>query len=633
MAQAKLLPLVVVLVAASTLTRAARAEDGIGSLLAPIQELWSGKKKNAVAFEVKLSVAGDNGDLEDTLEETSSLVSESDAGAPSAATLLALAREEPARLTAALYQEGYYSGRITVAVAGRAVEEIGPDFAAPEAGPIPVTIDVDPGPLFHFGRIAIANGDEVAPAGANADFAETAGLVEGAPARSRAILEAGNRIVASWKERGHAFAKVVSRNVTADHAAQTIDVAFTVDPGPAARFGEVEVKGAERFETELLRSRAGIPAGERYSPEALKAARKRLSKLDGLRGVRIVEGDTPDTEGRIPITIEVTERKARYFGANAAVSSVDGAEVGAYWGHRNVFGGGESLRLDATVSNLGSNAAKDLEYETKLSLTRPSIANAYTDYKMTLAVKHEEPDSYQSDEATFSVGAAHQFSPFLTGEAAVKTSWIQTEDVFGDSEFVLLSLPGELVYDTRDNPLDATRGWRGALFAEPAADLLNSTAFVRTHAQLSGYTEISKTPRVVVAGKVGVGTVAGADLEDVPATSRFLAGGGGSVRGYAFRSIGPDFAGESVGGLSIVEMSGELRIQVTDSIGIVPFVDAAFVNSDSFFGGDSETAVGVGVGLRYHTAIGPIRFDVATPLDKLAGEPEVVFYVGLGQAF
>ena len=445
-----------------------------------------------------------------------------------------------------------------------------------------------------------------------------------------------------------------SRDVVADHATRKIDVAFVIDPGPPAQFGAVEVRGAERFEEELLRSRAGIPLGEPYSPDTLKAARKRLAKLDCVRGVRIIEGDAPDSAGRIPIIIDVTERKAHYIGANAAMSSVDGAEIGGYWGHRNVFGNGESLRLDATLSNLGSKTARDLEYEAKISLTRPSIASAHTDYGTSLSIQHEAPESYDSDKSTLSVGVTHQFSPDLTGKVAVASSWIATVDAFGSAEYFLLSLPGELVCDTRDNQLDPHSGWRAALTAEPATDIRNGTAFIRTRAQLSGYAEIAKSdgivspesasegtgsqwsgPQGIVAtGRIAAGTIAGADIQDVPVTSRFLAGGGGSVRGYTFRSIGPGFADEVTGGLSIVEASAELRIQVTETVGLVPFVDAAFVTGDSFFGGDSETALGVGFGLRYRTAIGPIRFDVATPLiNKLAGDPEVVFYVGLGQAF
>jgi translocation and assembly module TamA len=635
MANAKLSLAIAALTGLCLLSGPAHAQDEEGGILQSIQNWWSGKPAKAIAFEATLTVADDPDDLEDKLEDASALVTESDQGASSVTNLLALARDEPARLTAALYAEGYYSGKIEVRIGEQLIDDTVREITLPQDGPAQVTITVEPGPLFHFRRIAISYRGKSAPDnGGVDDLAEKVGLSSGAPAKSSAILKATDGIIAYWKERGHAFAKIGARDVTADHAARTVDVAFTVEPGAPTQFGDVKIKGAERFETELLRSRADIPVGEPYSPRRLKEARKRLTKLNGLRGVRIIEGEAPDADGRIPILIEVTERKARYIGANAAVSSIDGAEIGAYWGHRNIFGGGENLRVEGTVSNLGGDAANGLEYEAKISLTRPSIASAYTDYKTALSFKHEEPESYRSDEAALSYGIIHQFSRALTGELAVKGSWIQIdEDAFGESEFLIVSLPGELIYDTRDNPLDAKEGWRGSLAAEPSYDLENSTSFVKSYGQISGYTEISKTPSVVAAARIGAGTIAGADQEDVPATSRFLAGGGGSVRGYAYRIVGPEIDDEIVGGLSIVEASAELRIKVSETLGVVPFVDAAYVTNDSFFSGGSATAIGVGLGLRYYTSIGPIRLDVAFPLDKLDGEPVVAFYVGLGQAF
>ncbi len=471
------------LLAASVISGDARAQDSLASIFAPIERLWSGEPDNPVGYEVSLSVSGGHDDLEDRLEAASALAAGSERGAASDVALLALARDDPARLTAALYQEGYYSGRIVIRIAGQAVDAGTDRIELPEQGPAPVEIAVETGPLFTFGEIGIRS-----KSGAETDeaAAQAAGLKPGAPARSGVILEAGERIVLRWKQQGHAFARLVSRDVTADHASRTVDVIFTVDPGPHARFGAVEVRGAEQFESELLRSRAAIPENAPYSPDALQSARRRLTKLDGVRGVRIMEGEAPDSEGRIPITIEVTERKPRYFGANAAISLVDGAQIGAYLGHRNLLGQGESVRLDGKVSNLGGDAAEDLEYEARLTLTRPSLADPYTDYKTALSYRHEEPDSYVSDEAKLSFGAMRQFSPTLTGELAIQGIWIQAEDAFGPSEFFMLTLPGELVHDSRDDPLDASRGWRAAIRLEPAADIMNSNTFLSSYGQVSG---------------------------------------------------------------------------------------------------------------------------------------------------
>src|SRR3712207_1943357 len=125
------------------------------------------------------------------------------------------------------------------------------------------------------------------------------------------------------------------------------------------------------------------------------------------------------------------------------------------------------------------------------------------------------------------------------------------------------------------------------------------------------------------------------DLAEIPIDRLFLAGGGGSIRGYAYQSVGVTLPnGDVIGGRSLLEGSLELRARVTDSIGVVPFVDVGRASADPVPDVSAEDwRVGVGVGLRYYTSLGPIRLDVATPLDPGPGDPSVAFYVGIGQAF
>jgi translocation and assembly module TamA len=105
------------------------------------------------------------------------------------------------------------------------------------------------------------------------------------------------------------------------------------------------------------------------------------------------------------------------------------------------------------------------------------------------------------------------------------------------------------------------------------------------------------------------------------------------VRGFAYRSLGPHAFGEPIGGRSLVEGSVEARIRVTDTIGIVPFVDAGTAFEGSLPNGSQRLRVAAGLGLRYHTGIGPIRLDVAVPLGRERGDRPVAVYLGFGQAF
>ncbi|HWK42562.1 MAG TPA: BamA/TamA family outer membrane protein, partial [Croceibacterium sp.] len=113
-------------------------------------------------------------------------------------------------------------------------------------------------------------------------------------------------------------------------------------------------------------------------------------------------------------------------------------------------------------------------------------------------------------------------------------------------------------------------------------------------------------------------------------------GGGGSVRGYAYRGIGPrNNSGDPTGGRSLTEFSLEARIRTGmfgGALGIVPFIDAGTVGDDATPGFD-EIKFGAGVGVRYYTGFGPLRLDVAMPLNPGPGDPKVGVYVALGQSF
>ena len=110
------------------------------------------------------------------------------------------------------------------------------------------------------------------------------------------------------------------------------------------------------------------------------------------------------------------------------------------------------------------------------------------------------------------------------------------------------------------------------------------------------------------------------------------------MRGQPYQSLGaevipgPDGTTIETGGMSVANATAEVRYQLREKIGLVGFADAGKVWTDGAFGGDSDWHAGAGVGVRYNTPIGPLRFDVAGPVGGDTGEG-VQVYLGLGQAF
>ncbi|SDO10266.1 autotransporter secretion outer membrane protein TamA [Filomicrobium insigne] len=588
--------------------------------------------EGALAYTAAIEIDGEDRSLKDKLSQISLLVTNAKQGAADTGALAARAQADIEQLTAALYAEAHYGAKIDVRIAGIPLGTFNPDaIEATPSAPIVVQISIAPGPVFHFGQVAFT---QTAPTRAQPPTEpEFYKLVRGAPARSDIIITAIDRFVEEWRRAGYPFARVAQKDIRADHARSMVDLHVAVDPGAPAVYGWISVVGTKDMSSDTIADQSALRPGQRFDPKDLKTTRERLRKLEAVESVRIVEGENVDASGGIPITLDVTERKPRFFGATAFVSTLDGAEVGAFWGHRNLFGEGERLRVDGSVSRLGADSIDQLQYNAGAVFSKPGILDIDTDLFLEFRFEREAPDTYDSYSGRIKGGLSRRFDDHLSGTIALEGRQAYVEDAFGDRDFTLISLPTEIDYDTRDNKLDPASGVHIFLRGAPTVDVAGGNAFVESRAQLASYLALTEERRAILAGRVVVGSVAGASLIDVPATSRFFAGGGGSARGYEYRSLGPEYRGEVTGGLALAEASAELRLRVTETIGLVPFIDVAAVSSESTFDFSDPLYVGAGIGLRYFSAIGPIRLDAAVPLTERDDRPGFGLYVGLGQAF
>jgi translocation and assembly module TamA len=584
-------------------------------------------------YELDFQVVGADEELAERLQVASNLYAQRERPASGTSGLLARARGDYGRILAALYRDARYGGAITILVAGQPPEAIEPDADLPD--PVAVSVRVEAGPLYRFGAIAIDNRPPYATDELRRlDSPRELDFVADAPARSTAILAAEASLIAAWRQLGHPKAAIAARDIVADHRTRTVDVTLRVAPGPPARFNGVMVTGTERMDPAFVAYLTGITTGEEYDPDEVEAAAERLRRLQVFRSIVIEEAGPLTPAGLLPLTVRVAERPPRVFGAGGSYSSIDGASIEGYWTHRNLFGHAERLRVEGRVRGIDSTEAEDFDYFLGVHFTRPGVLTPDTDFLAQAQAEQEIVDAYDRRSVSARAGFAHRFSPALTGDIGALAERSRIEDAFGERDFLLASLPGELTYDDRDNKLDPTEGLRGTVFAEPFYDFERGNGAVLTKGQVAAYRAFDADGRFVVAGRLAGGIVAGASLADIPSDRLFLAGGGGSVRGYEYQSIGvllPN--GELVGGRSLVEASAELRARVTDEIGIVPFVDLGVVDDDVFPDFSEAVKVGVGIGLRYYTVLGPIRLDAAIPLDPGPDDPDFALYVGIGQAF
>jgi translocation and assembly module TamA len=583
---------------------------------------------NPVRYEADLSVTGADGDLQERLETTTALVADEEQPVSGDLGLVVKAREDRERLVAVLYEEARYGGVVRISIAGTDLDQLPPNPVFDHSRPVPVTVTVEAGPAFTLGSVTLQDDAQ----GLNPQDYD---LNIGSPAGSVKIIQAGERIVRDLKQQGRPLAELTTRDVVADHATNTVSVTFSAKSGPVAPIGEVSVKGSRAVKSDFIRRYSRLDEEQRYSPEQLKKAGERLRELGVFSSVTIRESETLAADGTLPLTIEVSEGKFRYFGLGAEFSSIDGAGLSGYWGHRNLFGEAESLRIEGKVSGIGATTDyTTFDYSAGIFFSKPGAFLPRITLDASIEAKRETPDTYTANSITGLTTLSYELNDQDTVKGGVELAFVRTDDAFGRNDYLTFSTPISFERDARDNKLEPTEGYRATVSAQPSYEFERGSIFSSFEGSISGYLGFGEEDRLVLAGRLAAGTIVGADsLQDVPTTRRFFAGGGGSVRGYAYREISPYNADdEALGGRSYTLASFEARVKVTEKVGIVPFFDVGTV-STGFVPDFNDIRMGAGIGLRYATPFGPLRLDVALPLDRYDGGSGYGIYAGIGQAF
>jgi translocation and assembly module TamA len=585
---------------------------------APAPQTLPAPEAGPAPLEVPYQVAIDgqlDAGLRSLLEQVSEARQQVDAPPTSITRLRRRAENDVPKLQQALRSRGYYDSRVGVGLDER-------------ARPVRVVFDVQPGPLYRLGRVQIAT-DQPAPA-LTLPAPEALGLAEGSAAAAQAILDAEAALLERVKAQGYALAEMGQRQVVVDHDERTMEVTYNLEPGPHARFGPITIDGLETVERPVVERRLGWEEGELITPEKLQEARRRLIETGLFRSVDIALGTSAAETARVPVRLELGERRHRSIGIGVRYRTDEGPGGNIFWEHRNFFGQGEELSVEVDGSGLGFRFGGAFRKPDFLRLDQAFIADAET--------RIDDTEAFQSTSFGASAGLERIFAPGLIGSLSLAFRYLDIDDLAddeGDEQFGLLSLPATLSWDTSDDLLDPTRGSRLALDEEPFVDVLGSgVIFNKALASYTHYLQVFDDPRVILAGRAAVGSIFGAEREDIPADERFYAGGGGSVRGFGFQKGGElDDDGDPLGGRSLLELAGEVRFNITDTVGGVAFLDAGAAFSSNLPDFSEELRFGTGVGLRYFSPIGPVRFDVGFPINRRDEDDAFQIYISLGQAF
>jgi translocation and assembly module TamA len=584
-------------------------------------------------YTVDLGTTSGDKAIDQALHDAATLISLRTSAPVGPFALVARASDDRARFLAVLHSFGYYQGKVELTIDGRPLDDTGlidALEAAPAAPPAQVAAKFELGPLFHLGAVSVTGS---LPPGMEADL----GIRTGDPARAADVLAAGDHLLATLRQAGYALATVAPPVATLHPDQGTLDVAFAVNAGPRVDLGEITISGLDHVHEAYVRNRLTLHPGETFNPTDIEAARADLAGLGVFSSVRAEPATQLDSQGRLPVTFVVTEAPPRSVDLGLSYATDLGVTPSIGWHHHNLFGNGEQLNLTASASN-GGDADTGLGYKVGAQFIKPDFLACDQSLQVEVDALRQDLQAYDQNALLESVTLTRplwpQWSPHWTGSIGLSAEqeYILQEDV--GRSYDLIGVPMTLKYDSSNNVLEPTKGIRAAFAVTPTKSLSGGDAtFLIMQASASTYFDVSGDGRSVVAVRGLLGQVAGAGQFSLPPDQRFYAGGSATVRGFRYQSVGPQFAdGKPTGGTAIGAGTVELRQRLFGNWGTSAFVDAGQVNANGApLAGTWR--IGAGVGVRYYTSIGPIRLDVAVPVNRAPGGDAFELYIGLGEAF
>jgi translocation and assembly module TamA len=456
-------------------------------------------------------------------------------------------------------------------------------------------------------------------------------LQTGKPLRAEDVL-AGQNAIRDFAANTYCLYEInVNYDAEVNHSSHQAFVSYTLAPSPQVVFGPSEIGGLSSIESEYLENYITLQEGDCFKRRQIELSRLALLQTNLLTRVDITIGEPVD--GAVPFGFDLAERNHRTLRAGISYDSNIGPGVTLGWEHRNLLHRGEHFDAQTNLS--------EIKREIKGELTVPHFRRRGQTLVLHSNLTHEIPDAYESTAGEVGIALSRELKQNWAASVGSTLEFSRVIENTQKNDFSLLSFPMRLDFIRTNDLLDPRYGWAFGVQTRPFVDLYQTgTRFLKTTMVASVYlTESDWWGQPTLAMRAATGTINGEELRAVPAAHRYYVGGGGSVRGYAYQTVGELTEREPNGGLSFGETSVELRLRLTQSWGAVLFADGgyAYPGESPSFGEDFLW--GAGVGVRYFTSFAPIRLDLAAPLNKRTlaedgvQDDSVQVYISIGQAF
>jgi len=565
--------------------------------------------------------------ITEKLKDQSGLVSAQTRALTSLAQLHFRAEKDIPFFLAVLHSFGYYNAQVKT------------ELRRLPNNMINVDVVIHLGPEYHLSAFNIIDGSGPSsiekhpnPVLSKIDL-QMVGLKIGDDADASQILEAERRVVHHMKRKGYPEAKIVHRQAIADAEKHTVAVTIYLLPGPKAYFGDTVIEGLHKVQPVYARYLINWQEGEPFDISAVRTTQSNYFDTSLFSYVTITYPEQGVHEGeQMPMKITVRESRQRSFSIGVSYATVDGFGGTLTWEHRNFRGVGQRLSFQANITQ----SYKDIS----LSYREPNLRKKGRFRSWKLESRSENYISYVAR----SIALYRRFDRNVNKN--FKESWGWTLEKLRDhtqytatKDYLLLKAPIYFRWSTSGDSLNPTHGYEiEAGFTGTLDAAYPELTYLKNRFTFAGYLPLSPSKRSILAFRTFFGTIFGADLERIPASKRFYAGTEQFLRGYDFLTVSPlNAKNQPTGGKSMLMYNIELRYQSTDDLGFVLFYDIGSVYPGKFINRRYHMLQSVGAGGRYFSIIGPLRIDLAFPINprKRQGFDDSILklYVSIGQTF
>ena len=576
-----------------------------------------------IRYTVQVEGLGSVGDSEELLRafrQQSALEAERKDPA-NAAQIGRRANADADLLTQLLRADGYYDAAVEPRT-----EKVG--------NALSVVLTADPGSQYHFASVDLPGLDSAGPEAAR--LRDSFAVKAGDPVVATDVIAAGVSLTTALGEQGYAGATLGDQDIEVNHQTHLATLVLPVNPGPVARFGSIHVSGRPAFSASHVALIARFKRGDPFQRSKLDDLRRALvaTTLIANADIQVV----PVQGGKaVDINVRLEPAPQHTIAGELGYGTAQGARLEVSWTDRNFFNPEGALTLRGIA---GTN-----EQLLGVQVRRSNFAMRDQTLNLQFSASHQKYAAYTAKTVDLTAYIERQ-SNFIWHKKwtwSYGGEWLGTIErgVFSSAltkttrRFLIAAVPLSLGYDGSDSLLDPTTGFRLSGRVSPEISFHGGHfSYGRAQFDASAYHPVGG--RVVVAGRVRLGTIFGSSLFNMAPSRRLYAGGGGSVRGYGYQQLGPkDLDGDPIGGRGLAEFALEARVrlkQLGGNLGIVPFFDGGTLTS-SARPDFRHWRTAVGLGVRYYSLFGPIRVDVGVPLNRQTGDGPFAVTVSLGQAF